>query len=954
MKKILFLALCSFLAFQPVAPADYSINPFTKKLDKTGASSVLSGEILDKTWELIPQDQTMNPSGVTFSEVNSMTVYKDELYIGYDIDGSSGVTRAPVYKWDGTKLTFLSDIGTGTAFGGVTFLQEYKGDLYAGIQGASVGNGDVYVSTDSGLTWTKSFENTTTHFAYSATVFKGKLYVGLGYSSGTPMSQVYSFDGTTWTQVYAGLASSGLVVGMKVYDGRIFLATGGTVSAIISSADGLTWTVEASVPNTTYLEFNHFEEFRGKLYANVIKGSGGTNDILVRSDTGVWKAAASALSGSQCWGMNVYNDVLYVGCSQAPNGAIIFKSYDGVNFIKDFQSNTLGTSYEYEAFKAINYNGSMYWGFGGNGSYSANLWRKTDSIGKRFDTVNKFLKKFWFNTDNSYPWGNDESKMSLKSPISFKSPVGINTSPTPTAVLAVAQDNSTMAATGVATVEVKNTPALLLDNSAFTGVDEAWDNTYEAIKFTAPFTGNYGIACVKLKSASTQTNPSQTFSVTLKNDSAGSPGSDVASSSNVFTRWGSVGTSYTDVCFNIGTSASLTAGTAYWVILRKYHEPNSSVTIDCAASGTNTHAYSANGSAWTTESNKDCSLRVYARSEGVQRVEAVQGGSNSAAVFTSTSGTAIQATTATGNGVVGTASATGQGGFFTANYNNAVLARSDHGVAYLTQTIAGVGLYSPQSGTLIADTNAPNIYALRSNTIGSFNQYGPIMRGESSVADVGDLFQLYKQTVPRLVVESTGKTTMNATGGVSVVDTASLGSEKVTNGTFTGNATGWTLGAGWAYSSNNVAHTAGSTAAMSQDTGEVAGEYYLVSFVVSVTTGQVGLKGKLTTTIGGTQAGIWANSNGNLTASGYFSNTVNYIVKATNTNDLTFTPTTDFNGTIDTVSVKKITDGDLEVVGDVRAGNYFGGAGTQGMSGTCTLAGITTITVEDGLITACA
>jgi len=335
-------------------------------------------------------------------------------------------------------------------------------------------------------------------------------------------------------------------------------------------------------------------------------------------------------------------------------------------------------------------------------------------------------------------------------------------------------------------------------------------------------------------------------------------------------------------------------------------------------------------------------------------VEAVQGGSNSAAVFTSTSGTAIQATTATGNGVVGTASATGQGGFFTANYNNAVLARSDHGVAYLTQTIAGVGLYSPQSGTLIADTNAPNIYALRSNTIGSFNQYGPIMRGESSVADVGDLFQLYKQTVPRLVVESTGKTTMNATGGVSVVDTASLGSEKVTNGTFTGNATGWTLGAGWAYSSNNVAHTAGSTAAMSQDTGEVAGEYYLVSFVVSYTTGQVSLKGKLTTTIGGTQAGIWANSNGSLNASGYFSNTVNYIVKATNTNDLTFTPTTDFNGTIDTVSVKKITDGDLEVVGDVRAGNYFGGAGTQGMSGTCTLAGITTITVEDGLITACA
>ena len=40
MKKILFLALCSFLAFQPVAPADYELNPFTKKLDKTGLGGI--------------------------------------------------------------------------------------------------------------------------------------------------------------------------------------------------------------------------------------------------------------------------------------------------------------------------------------------------------------------------------------------------------------------------------------------------------------------------------------------------------------------------------------------------------------------------------------------------------------------------------------------------------------------------------------------------------------------------------------------------------------------------------------------------------------------------------------------------------------------------------------------------------------------------------------------------
>ena len=40
--------------------------------------------------------------------------------------------------------------------------------------------------------------------------------------------------------------------------------------------------------------------------------------------------------------------------------------------------------------------------------------------------------------------------------------------------------------------------------------------------------------------------------------------------------------------------------------------------------------------------------------------------------------------------------------------------------------------------------------------------------------------------------------------------------ELVTNGDFTGNATGWTLGAGWSYDDNNVLHTAGQTADLSQ------------------------------------------------------------------------------------------------------------------------------------------
>lgn len=380
----------------------------------------IKGELVNKGWERILQDQDMNPSGATFSEVNSMTVMDGVLYIGYDIDGSSGTVRSPVYSWDGTTLTFLSNIGTtGTAFNGVTFLKEYKGALYAGIQGASVGDGDVYVSTDKALTWTKSYENTTTHFAYSAEVFKGNLYVGLGYSNGSIMK----FDGTTWTQVYNGSGITGLVVSLYVSKGRIFAATGNTTEKILSSDDGLNW-VEEESSTAEYTEINHFMDFKGKLYANVLNGGAG-NNILVRNDSTATWSVVKTLSGSQCWGMNVYNDVLYVGCSRNPNGASIFMTKNGVDYVEDIQFNTLGTSVDWEAFKMINYNGSLYVGTGSNGGFGANLWRKTDSLGQLFDMDHKIVSKFNFSTRGTN-WS-DQFLLELNSPISFQNNVGVGT-----------------------------------------------------------------------------------------------------------------------------------------------------------------------------------------------------------------------------------------------------------------------------------------------------------------------------------------------------------------------------------------------------------------------------------------------------------------------------------------------------------------------------------------------
>ena len=396
-----------------------STNTPTSKLEVKGGG--IKGELVNKTWETISQDSGLTSSGVTFAEVNSMAVYKGDLYLGYNVDSNYPFTQsnAKVYKWDGNTLTAKATIGTGADFTGVAFLQEYKGNLYAGIQGTNAGDGDVYVSTDSGTTWSKSYDDASSFFAYCATIFKGNMYVGNGYTTGS----IKKYDGSSWTTAYAGLAGSGLVVSLGTYQGRIFAAAGGTNAAILSSTDGSSWSTEYTVASSTYLEVNHFIEFNGKLYANVFTNT--TNDILVRNNsTGTWSVSATLPSGSQAWGMNVYNGVLYVGSTESPNGAKIYKSLDGVTFTLDTQFNTLGTSFDYEAFKMINYNGSLYVGTGGNGLLSANLWRKTDSTGQLADTNSKFTKYMRFN-NSSYNYGNDQSSMGISLPLTVDSSLSV-------------------------------------------------------------------------------------------------------------------------------------------------------------------------------------------------------------------------------------------------------------------------------------------------------------------------------------------------------------------------------------------------------------------------------------------------------------------------------------------------------------------------------------------------
>jgi len=147
-------------------------------------------------------------------------------------------------------------------------------------------------------------------------------------------------------------------------------------------------------------------------------------------------------------------------------------------------------------------------------------------------------------------------------------------------------------------------------------------------------------------------------------------------------------------------------------------------------------------------------------------------------------------------------------------------------------------------------------------------------------------------------IGGTTPSTLLATGITMSKDST----ERLTNGSFAGNATGWTLGTGWAYSSNNVVHTVGQTGLLTQAVGAVAGDTYIVVFTISNRTA-----GGVAVRLGNTYD--FTNT--------YTTNaTFTVLFHATSTGVFEIIPESAFDGAISAVSVKKIAALTAPQVGD--------------------------------------
>ena len=146
-----------------------------------------------------------------------------------------------------------------------------------------------------------------------------------------------------------------------------------------------------------------------------------------------------------------------------------------------------------------------------------------------------------------------------------------------------------------------------------------------------------------------------------------------------------------------------------------------------------------------------------------------------------------------------------------------------------------------------------------------------------------------------VTLDTTNKITY-ITGAVS---TAPLGSELLTNGAFASNDfTGWTAGANWSAATGAAVHTAGSVEAITQNVSVINGTIYQLVFT---TTGRTA--GSITITLGAVTLDIGSGITGITTNS---TQVVSITAGATGSVAFTVTPTSDWNGSIDNISLKAI------------------------------------------------
>ena len=275
----------------------------------------------------------------------SMAVFNEELYVGtLNADylrmlyGEFRSEGTEVWRFDGWEWEQVVDNGYGNITNTSTRnLRVYQGMLYAGT--SNINEGCQAWRTADGTTWEQIMEGgfgaVENQSMRSMVEYNGLLYVGL--KNKTCGGEIHAWDGNSWTQIV---------------DGGITGPANTTIADLVPWRGLLyvfTWNVDGFEIYT----------YDGSSF-DCIVGDGAPNPGGLDKPT-----------NDGAMGVYVYNDRLYVGTADYYQGADLYRTDDGLNWVK-LAHNGLNDPMQMYFWRMMEYRGDLY-----VGTFRKDHWLKT-------------------------------------------------------------------------------------------------------------------------------------------------------------------------------------------------------------------------------------------------------------------------------------------------------------------------------------------------------------------------------------------------------------------------------------------------------------------------------------------------------------------------------------------------------------------------------------------------
>lgn len=324
--------------------------------DEGGNSTAVDWGVPVVDWQQINDSGFGDPQT---TGVSALEVFKGQLYAG----SSNGSIGGQVWRLGSNGLwNPVSEAGFGGGAPNPTIidLAVFNGRLYAGT-GWNVAPGQVWRSTD-GTRWqtvtTDGFGNEETTAISNFVVFKDRLYAGTG--SLTRSAEIWRSDtgnSGSWKQVASNRSAfPSNVTGFSVFKGSLYAAIepssgGGASIQVWQSMNGSDWTtvVPDGFGDAGNISVGGFAQVRGYLYLGTRNEETGAQ--LWRTLDGVhWEQVVGNGFGDRnnvkIESLLVSNDILYAATFNSFLGLQVWRSADGMTW-EQIAANGFGDSSNY-------------------------------------------------------------------------------------------------------------------------------------------------------------------------------------------------------------------------------------------------------------------------------------------------------------------------------------------------------------------------------------------------------------------------------------------------------------------------------------------------------------------------------------------------------------------------------------------------------------------------------